>query len=111
MRALLEAGLVDYFRVGVFPVITGSSGRDRIYDGYPDLALDLVASRTFDGRIQLLRVRADRAGPPGTPTADASPAPSVTPGYDATMPRSHSVWTQHAVDAGSAGSGARLPPG
>jgi len=32
-RALLQAGLVDRFRVGVFPVITGSSGRDRIYDG------------------------------------------------------------------------------
>jgi hypothetical protein len=37
----------------VFPVITGSTGRDRIYDGYPDVALDMVASRTFDGRLQL----------------------------------------------------------
>ncbi|GAA6527781.1 dihydrofolate reductase family protein [Intrasporangium sp. DVR] len=53
-RALLMAGLVDRFRVGVFPVITGSTGTDRIYDGYPDVALDLVESRTFDGRIQLL---------------------------------------------------------
>src|SRR5438552_3365726 len=34
-RSLLEAGLVDRFRVVVFPVITGSTGRDRIYDGYP----------------------------------------------------------------------------
>src|SRR5918996_1234702 len=32
-RSLLEAGLVDRFRVVVFPVITGSTGRDRIYDG------------------------------------------------------------------------------
>ena len=53
-RALLKAGLVDRFRVVVFPVITGSSGQDRIYDGYPDVALDMVDSRTFDGRIQLL---------------------------------------------------------
>jgi dihydrofolate reductase len=53
-RSLLEAGLVDRFRVVVFPVITGSTGRERIYDGYPDVALDMVASRTFDGRIQLL---------------------------------------------------------
>jgi dihydrofolate reductase len=53
-RSLLEAGLVDRFRVVVFPVITGGTGRDRIYDGYPDLALEMVASRTFDGRIQLL---------------------------------------------------------
>jgi dihydrofolate reductase len=53
-RSLLNAGLVDRFRVVVFPVITGSSGRERIYDGYPDVALDLIDSRTFDGRIQLL---------------------------------------------------------
>ncbi len=53
-RSLLRAGLVDRFRVVVFPVITGSTGRDRIYDGYPDVALDLVSCRTFDGRIQLL---------------------------------------------------------
>jgi dihydrofolate reductase len=53
-RSLLTAGLVDRFRVVVFPVITGSSGRERIYDGYPDVALDLLGSRVFDGRIQLL---------------------------------------------------------
>ena len=34
-RSLLTAGLVDRFRVVVFPVITRSSGKDRIYDGYP----------------------------------------------------------------------------
>jgi dihydrofolate reductase len=66
-RSLLQAGLVDRFRVVVFPVITGSSGYDRIYDGYPDVALDLVASRTFDGRLQLLEyVPRVLAGPPGT---------------------------------------------
>jgi dihydrofolate reductase len=53
-RSLLKAGLVDRFRVVVFPVITGSSGRERIYDGYPDVALDMISSRTFDGRTQLL---------------------------------------------------------
>jgi dihydrofolate reductase len=53
-RALLRAGLVDRFRVVVFPVITGVTGRERIFDGYPDLALELVESRTFDGRLQLL---------------------------------------------------------
>ena len=65
-RSLLQAGLVDRFRVVVFPVITGSTGTDRIYDGYPDVALDMVSSRTFDGRIQLLEY-APRvlAGPPG----------------------------------------------
>jgi dihydrofolate reductase len=53
-RSLLGAGLVDLFRVGIFPVITGRTGRERIYDGYPDVMLDLVTSRTFDNRIQLL---------------------------------------------------------
>ncbi|HJR92674.1 MAG TPA: dihydrofolate reductase family protein [Acidimicrobiia bacterium] len=67
-RSLLEAGLVDRFRVVVFPVITGRTGRDRIYDGYPDVALDMVASRTFDGRIQLLEyVPTVLTGPPGPP--------------------------------------------
>jgi dihydrofolate reductase len=66
-RSLLEAGLVDRFRVVVFPVITGKTGSDRIYDGYPDVALDMVASRTFDGRIQLLEyVPTVLTGPPGT---------------------------------------------
>jgi dihydrofolate reductase len=53
-RSLLKAGLVDRFRVGVFPVITGATGAERIYDGYPDVALDQVSTRTFDGRIQML---------------------------------------------------------
>jgi dihydrofolate reductase len=70
-RSLLKAGLVDRFRVVVFPVITGSTGSDRIYDGYPDVALDMIDSRTFDGRIQLLEyVPRVSAGPPGTNTDD-----------------------------------------
>ena len=71
-RSLLKAGLVDRFRVVVFPVITGSSGRERIYDGYPDVALEMISSRTFDGRIQLLEyVPAILAGPPGTNAVSA----------------------------------------
>jgi len=66
-RTLLAAGLVDRFRVVVFPVITGSTGRDRIDDGYPDVALEMISSRTFDGSIQLLEyVPSVLAGPPGT---------------------------------------------
>ncbi len=64
-RSLLKAGLVDRFRVVVFPVITGNTGRERIYDGYPDIGLDMIGSRTFDGRIQLLEyVPTILAGPP-----------------------------------------------
>jgi len=65
-RSLLQAGLVDRFRVVVFPVITGKTGTDRIYDGYPDVALDMISSRTFDGRSQLVEyVPRVLAGPPG----------------------------------------------
>jgi dihydrofolate reductase len=70
-RALLNAGLVDRFRVVVFPVITGSSGRDRIYDGYPDVALEMIDSQTFDGRIQLVEYKPKvLAGPPSPGRAD-----------------------------------------
>ena len=65
-RSLLRAGVVDRFRVVVFPVVTGATGTDRIFDGYPDLALDLVESRLFDGRLQLLEyVPTVLDGPPG----------------------------------------------
>ena len=51
--------------VVVFPVITGVTGRERIYDGYPDVALEMINSRTFDGRIQLFEyVPTILAGPP-----------------------------------------------
>jgi dihydrofolate reductase len=74
-RSLLRAGLVDRFRVVVFPVITGSTGQDRIYDGYPDVALEMLSSRTFDGRIQLLEYAPTvLAGPPGSPTIAEQPA-------------------------------------
>ena len=65
-RSFLRAGLVDRFRVVMFPVITGETGRERIYDGYPDVGLDMIASQTFDGRIQLVEY-APRLldGPPG----------------------------------------------
>ena len=64
-RSLLAAGLVDRFRVVVFPVITGATGKERIFDGYPDVALELVTNRTFDGRLQLLEyVPTVLVGPP-----------------------------------------------
>ncbi|CAM3618153.1 dihydrofolate reductase family protein [Isoptericola cucumis] len=65
-RSLLLAGLVDRYRVVVFPVITGATGSERIFDGYPDVALELVESRLFDGRLQLLEyVPTVLDGPPG----------------------------------------------
>jgi dihydrofolate reductase len=69
-RSLLGAGLVDRFRVVMFPVITGATGAERIYDGYPDVALEMVDHRTFDGRIQLVEYRPRvLEHPPLAPTA------------------------------------------
>ena len=56
-RALLSAGLVDRFRVGMFPVITGATGSERIYDGYPDVALEMIDHHTFDTGIQIVDYR------------------------------------------------------
>ncbi len=56
-RSLLTAGLIDRFRVGIFPVITGATGEERIYDGYPDVALEMTGHRTFEGGIQLVEYR------------------------------------------------------
>ena len=76
-RSLLKAGLVDRYRVVMFPVITGSTGRERIYEGYPDVALDMIDSRTFDGRIQLLEyVPTVLSGPPGTSPSGQTDAPA-----------------------------------
>ena len=49
------------------PVVTGATGQERIYDGYPDLKLDLVESRSFEGGLQLLEyVPTVLDGPPGS---------------------------------------------
>jgi dihydrofolate reductase len=53
-RSLLAAGLVDRFRVVVFPVITGVTVRNPIFQGLPDIDLEMVFSRTLDGRLQVL---------------------------------------------------------
>jgi dihydrofolate reductase len=56
-RALLAAGLVDRVQVTIFPVITGQTGTDRIFQGAADFDLELIESRTLDGHIQELIYR------------------------------------------------------
>jgi dihydrofolate reductase len=53
-RALLATGLVDRLEVMVFPVITGATGERPILASLPDIDLELVDSRLFDGRVQQL---------------------------------------------------------
>jgi dihydrofolate reductase len=65
-RALLTAGLVDRYRVVVFPVVNGATGYDNFYAGWPDVRLDLLEHRVFDGRLQMLEYRPTVLdGPPG----------------------------------------------
>ena len=56
-RALMAAGLVDRVQVTIFPVITGRTGTDPVFGGAADFDLELLESRTLDGRIQELVYR------------------------------------------------------
>jgi dihydrofolate reductase len=56
-RALMAAGLVDRVQVTFFPVITGQTGADPIFQGAADFDLELIESRTLDGNIQELIYR------------------------------------------------------
>ena len=50
-RALMAAGLVDRVQVTIFPVITGQTGAEPIFQGAADFDLELVESQTLDGHI------------------------------------------------------------
>lgn len=56
-RALMAAGLVDRVQVTLFPVITGQSGLQPIFQGAADFDLELVEHHTLDGHIQELVYR------------------------------------------------------
>ena len=51
-RALMAAGLVDRAQVTLFPVITGQTGLDPIFQGAADFDLELVENQTLEGHIQ-----------------------------------------------------------
>ena len=48
-HALMAAGLVDRVQVTLFPVITGQTGTEPIFQGVADYDLELLESRTLDG--------------------------------------------------------------
>ncbi|MEV0525809.1 dihydrofolate reductase family protein [Streptomyces sp. NPDC050439] len=56
-RALMAAGLVDRVQVTLFPVVTGRSGLDPIFQGADDFDLELIDSRVLDGRTHELIYR------------------------------------------------------
>jgi dihydrofolate reductase len=56
-RSLLAAGLIDRVQVTIFPVITGQTGDDPIFQGAADFDLEQIESRTLDRHIQELVYR------------------------------------------------------
>ena len=56
-RALMAAGLVDFVRVTVFPVISGKTGTHPIFKEAADFDLEMIESRTLDRNIQELVYR------------------------------------------------------
>lgn len=55
--ALMAAGLVDLMELTIFPVISGRTGTSPVLHGVGDVDLELVDSRTLDGRTVLLTYR------------------------------------------------------
>jgi dihydrofolate reductase len=59
VHALMAAGLVDEYRLFVYPLVLGR-GRRLFADGVPASTLQLVETRAFSSGINLLRYRAHR---------------------------------------------------
>ena len=94
-RSLLRAGLVDRFRVVMFPVITGATGAERIYDGYPDVALEMIEQPHLR-----------RPHPTGRVPAPRARAPTARP-HRVSRPPSHGAGDRELCSVVSAGQEAR----
>jgi len=56
-RALMAAGLVDRIQLTIFPVITGQTGVEPIFEGAADFDLELLESQRLDGHTMELVYR------------------------------------------------------
>lgn len=54
VKGLLEAGMVDRLRLTVFPLILGSTGREPVFAGLPDIHLELIDTEVLDARLVTL---------------------------------------------------------
>jgi dihydrofolate reductase len=61
-RTLLNVGLIDTIEITVFPVLSGKTGVDRVFDGVDDFDLEPLEARTFDRHTQVLTYRPTRHG-------------------------------------------------
>ena len=57
VKGLMEARMVDRLRLTVFPLILGSTGREPIFAGLPDIHLELVDTEVLDARLVTLEYR------------------------------------------------------
>jgi dihydrofolate reductase len=57
VSSLMKLGLVDLFRVTIFPITLGPDGREPLYAGFPRGELELVTNRVLDNRLVLLEYR------------------------------------------------------
>ena len=57
VKGLLGAEMVDRLRLTVFPQILGSTGREPVFAGLPDIDLELVGTALLDSRIVTLEYR------------------------------------------------------
>ena len=53
----MAAGLVDRLQITIFPVVSGRTGTSPVLAGTSDFDLQLLESRTLDGRMQELVYR------------------------------------------------------
>jgi dihydrofolate reductase len=60
VKSLLRLDLVDTFRLIVFPLILGETGRESIFSDLPDIQLELLNTRVLDNRLTFLEYRPSR---------------------------------------------------
>lgn len=73
VRSLLRLGLVNRFRLMLFPQLLGETGEEPAFAGLPDINLGLSARRVLDERLVLLEYL-----PPGAPLRPAGPCLAVS---------------------------------
>jgi dihydrofolate reductase len=57
VQSLFELGLVDRFRLLVFPLTLGDAGREPVFERFPPTRFSGVTSRVLDGRLVELEYR------------------------------------------------------
>jgi dihydrofolate reductase len=57
VKGLMQLGLVDRLRLLVFPLVLGKTGREPIFAGYDRTKLELVGTKTLDGKLVLFEYR------------------------------------------------------